>query len=290
MTTIATLADFIRLILIIPTFALAAYADVKERRVSNRVWPPLIVIGVVLIGWDLVWYSTNWPTAQRLFVMRVALSIGIVGGLGLLFWMLGLFGGADAKAFIAIGFLLPTFPSIDILGMTLPIHTNPLGVFSLTVVLNATLGGLVIPLGLTILNTMNGHRHRWIPFVIPSNPCNALNTYGRVASIADGSINPRKGADLDVIRAFINWSEFDGLNDAETPELETVEAFFEETDTPRYGTSNAELIDSISVLIDAENGDGTVWISFGLPFIVLIFTGLLISYTIGSVVYIAFPM
>lgn len=72
------------------TFALVAYQDFKERMVSDYVWIPVIVAGVVML----------W---ERPDVWQFSLAkVGIFAALGLLSIALGLFGQADGLTIIAM--------------------------------------------------------------------------------------------------------------------------------------------------------------------------------------------
>jgi hypothetical protein len=72
------------------TFTLVAYQDFKERMVSDYVWIPAILAGVVML-WERpdVWIFS-------------LVKVGIFGALGALSILLGLFGQADGLTIIAM--------------------------------------------------------------------------------------------------------------------------------------------------------------------------------------------
>jgi len=72
------------------TFALVAYQDFRERMVSDYVWIPAIVAGVVML-WE----------RPEVWVFSLA-KVGIFGALGALSILLGLFGQADGLTIIAM--------------------------------------------------------------------------------------------------------------------------------------------------------------------------------------------
>jgi hypothetical protein len=72
------------------TFALVAYQDLRERMVSDYVWIPAILAGVVML-WER---SDVW-------VLSLA-KVGVFGALGALSIILGLFGQADGLTIIAM--------------------------------------------------------------------------------------------------------------------------------------------------------------------------------------------
>ncbi len=72
------------------TFALVAYQDFRERMVSDYVWIPAILAGVVML-WE----------RPEVWVFSLA-KVGIFGALGALSILLGLFGQADGLTIIAM--------------------------------------------------------------------------------------------------------------------------------------------------------------------------------------------
>jgi hypothetical protein len=72
------------------TFALVAYQDFRERMVSDYVWIPAIVAGVVML-WE----------RPEVWVFSLA-KVGIFGALGALSIIFGLFGQADGLTIIAM--------------------------------------------------------------------------------------------------------------------------------------------------------------------------------------------
>jgi preflagellin peptidase FlaK len=106
--SLATVPDLLRL-LAVPVLGWAAVSDVRTRRVSNRTWPPLAGLAIVLLIWDfLAVLGDPAPFAVRLFALRVAVSGGLVMPRAYLWWRMGGFGGADAKAVMVIEGLFQT--------------------------------------------------------------------------------------------------------------------------------------------------------------------------------------
>lgn len=84
----------IRLFVTLFCFGYAAYCDHKTRRVDNWVWVLFAVIGT-----PLTFYSI-YPYLFASLMVTVVVS--------LIAWYCGAFGGADAKALITLGLLMPT--------------------------------------------------------------------------------------------------------------------------------------------------------------------------------------
>jgi len=79
------------------TFALVAYQDFRERMVSDYVWIPAIVAGVVML-WE----------RPDVWVFSLA-KVGIFGALGALSIIFGIFGQADGLTIIAMAVGTSTF-------------------------------------------------------------------------------------------------------------------------------------------------------------------------------------
>ncbi len=132
--------DMIRLITGIVVLGYACYTDWKSRTAPNFLWLVMGGIGAVLLaiqffvsGIDQIMYLVFIPIMWVL--MYVMFQIGVM------------FGGADAKAIMALAVLVPLFPS---LGMV-PVWKS-LMPFSWVVFVNALLLFLAIPSSLLLYN------------------------------------------------------------------------------------------------------------------------------------------
>ncbi|ELZ32240.1 prepilin peptidase [Halorubrum distributum] len=198
----ATLPDLLRL-LVVPVFAWAAIRDVRTRRLPNRLWPPLYLFGALLLVWEIV---TIWPLGgfvEMRFLVRVAISLLFVAPLGYAFWYLGAFGGADAKAMIALALVFPTFPAYEVAGIAFPVVDTQLGVFSLTILTNAVLLGLAYPIGLAVRNLVRGEVSSSMFLARPVATDSLPDRHGRLFEDPDGPT--RGGVDLDALRMYLRW-------------------------------------------------------------------------------------
>jgi preflagellin peptidase FlaK len=261
------------------------------------------------------------PARERFF-LSVALSLGLVAPVGYLFYWFGGFGGADAKALIVLAVLFPTFPTYIVPTTALPLTETALGVFSLTILTNTVVVGAVYPLGVAARNLLRGHvskamflgrpvRASEIPgeygslmetpdgFTRRGLDIDALRmylrwrgcsladlradpeTYRAPASLpedpnppGDGSIDPDDppGSDVDVAT--------DGGCESETELTDPwgAEAFLDDIEGDAYGTTPETLRDGLEVLVAGD----VVWLSPGLPFIVPMFVGLVVSLLYGD--------
>ncbi|ELZ28814.1 Peptidase A24B, FlaK domain protein [Halosimplex carlsbadense 2-9-1] len=198
--------DLLRLVAV-PVFAWAAYRDIRTRRVPNATWLPLALLGIALLAWDISRVSAgDLPgglVARERFYLRVALSLGMVGSIGYLFYYLGGFGGADAKALIVLAVLFPTFPTYIFPAEALPLTRTTVGVFSLTVLSNTVLVGAAYPLAVTLRNAVTGHLAPIMFIGKPIRAGDAISEYGSLLQTPEGFT--RGGLDLDALRMYLRW-------------------------------------------------------------------------------------
>ncbi|ACM57713.1 A24 family peptidase [Halorubrum lacusprofundi] len=319
----ATLPDALRLF-VVPVFAWAALQDVRTRRLPNRLWPPLYAFGALLLIWEL---AAIWPLAgfeEVRFAVRAAISLLFVAPLGYAFWYLGAFGGADAKALIAIAILFPTFPEYAVAGLILPLVDTQLGVFSLTVLTNTVLLALAYPLGLAVSNLLRGERSATMFFARPVATDSLPDRHGRL--FEDDAGTTRNGLDLDALRMYLRWrgatladlrenpdrfrdpdsvgethdptdggthvgprtdggtvTGVDGEGGADRPGDDpwAAERFLEEIDHGAYGTDAETLRGGLAVVARKDR----VLVSPGMPFVVPMAIGLVVSLTFGDALF-----
>ncbi|TQQ83818.1 A24 family peptidase [Halonotius terrestris] len=200
---VASVPDLLRL-LVIPVFAWAAWRDIHTRRLPNKLWPPLVVLGALLLVWEAAQFFVFGQSGGRLFLIQAGISVLFVGPLGYAFWWFGAFGAADAKAMIVLSILLPTFPSYTLGGLELPLVDTALGVFSLTILTNAVLLAVVVPVALGVRNAAGGRVEPLAMFLARPVRIDSLpDRHGRLFETLDGITTD--GLDLDVLRMYLRW-------------------------------------------------------------------------------------
>jgi preflagellin peptidase FlaK len=334
-TAIATSPDLLRL-LVLPFFGYLAWRDIATRRVPNRTWIPVAILAVVLLVWELSVVVTGDFAAfqQRQFYIRVAISIGFIIPLTYLFWLIGGFGGADAKAFFVIAVLFPTYPTYTLseLGVSgalasLPVVETTVGVFSLTILSNTVLAGVAYPVLLAGKNAATGYISPGMFVAKPIQADDAIEEYGSLLDFPDRAITADlsldglrsyfswRRLDLDALRMYLQWrgltldelrenpDQFrnpdslpaepnapgDGMiaadggveQEVEYDDPWGAEAFLEDIEGSAYGTTPEGLRDGLDTLSDSN----VVWISPGIPFLVPLFLGLLVSFTYGDLLF-----
>ena len=200
---VATLPDLLRL-LVIPVFAWAAWRDIHTRRIPNRVWPPLVILGGLLLVWEGIQLFILGNPGGQAFLIRTAISLLFVAPLGYAFWWFGAFGAADAKAMIALAVLLPTFPTYVFGGLEFPIVDTTIGVFSLTVLTNAVILAVAVPVGLGLGNLLHRRIEPVVMFLARPVRIDSLpDRHGRLFETPDGFTH--NGVDLDALRMYLRW-------------------------------------------------------------------------------------
>ncbi|WP_416838136.1 prepilin peptidase [Haloferax sp. DFSO52] len=229
---IGTLPDLLRLV-VVPVLAWTAWRDIRTRRVPNVVWYPLAALGLVLLAWELLGHLPVETVFDRLYLIRVGVSVFFVVPLSYLFWRLGGFGGADAKALMVFAILLPTFPSYTLGELVFPLEQTALGVFSMTILTNTVIVGLAYPLLLAVRNLTAGEFEFPLSFVgrrvsVPS----LSTTHGRLFESPDGIT--RNGLDIDALRMYLRWRGITLSDLRETPDTfrdpESIDETFDPTD------------------------------------------------------------
>lgn len=96
--------------------SIASYSDWKTREIDDRIWLILGISGLGLSAADLALGGTG----RSLFF--AILSVFTAFSLGFLLYRIGFIGGADAKALLALGLTFPVYPLNDYIYPVLPIH------------------------------------------------------------------------------------------------------------------------------------------------------------------------
>ena len=235
---VATLPDLLRL-LVIPVLGWAAWRDIHTRRIPNRVWPPLVILGGLLLVWEAVQFFVFGTPGGQAFLIRAGISLLFVAPLGYAFWWFGAFGAADAKAMIALAVLLPTFPTYTLGGLELPVVDTTIGVFSLTVLTNAVLLAVAAPVGLGLGNLLCRRIEPVVMFLARPVRIDSLpSRHGRLFETPDGFTH--SGLDLDALRMYLRWRGLPLAALRAAPDVARDPASIEATGEPTDGRSDID--------------------------------------------------
>jgi preflagellin peptidase FlaK len=250
-------------LLIIPALATGAtlcYAsvlDLRERRVPFRTWYPMLAAGIPFTAFFYGILAFRGDPGVALYFLALTLIFSI---LFYLFARFGLFGGADAWALIFIAILIPAFPFVPLLGLP------PLGFFPFSVLINAVVLNLFVPVGIFLFNIKEGNSapfpYRFLGFPVDGE------RIGESHGFVMEEITEDEGM---VHRRFIGIGEsLRGMASGEG-RIYTMDI----RRNPEAYTRERDLFQKA----------GKVWISYGVPFIVPITAGLFSALLLGDIIF-----
>ena len=140
--------DIYRVVFALLILAYACYSDIRRRSVSNIVWMVMAGVSIAFAGYYTVIQGMS-------FFIPFILSATVTGTVSYIFFRLGFFGAADAKALMCIAVLFPTQPGFIILSHHFPLFGAFVPIvfpFALIVLLNAAVLALAVPISLFLRN------------------------------------------------------------------------------------------------------------------------------------------
>jgi len=241
--------DIYRVVFSLLILAYACYSDIRKRSVSNIVWLVMAGVGIAFSGYYIVVQGMS-------FLIPFIFSATITGAVSYIFFRLGLFGAADAKALICIALLFPTQPGFTIFSYNFPLLGTYVPIFfpfALIVLLDAAVLALAVPISLFFRN---------------------LHSLGLKEFIRNTAL------------CFIAYRvNIDGLSSVRFARLTHT---YEEIDghlTRRYSLGGTPINSKTVQQLKAYHGEGKVaaevWVTPELPFILFIALGFLASCLIG---------
>ena len=251
-------------IAIIITLLYASYRDYKERLVAFKTWYPMLVVGVPIALLTYAAVILADPQHAIGYIVLVAVFCAM-------FYFasayLHIFGGADAWAFIFITFLVPFYPLYPITGVPL------IKFFPLTVMINAVILNLAVPLGLLIYNLVRRNRaplfHLFTCYPVPSEKL--TDSFGFIMEEFEecpGSEENPEGLKRSFIRFGASMKRMVG-------------------GTRRMYTGDLKRFpQEYKKELALYKKAGHVWISFGVPFIIPITAGFITAMFFGDILYV----
>lgn len=246
--------EVLKLAAFLPFLLYSSYLDLKTRRVPNRVWKLMLLSLSGFLIYEIV-------EGGILFLLQLVFSFFSSFFLAYLLFRIRVFGGADAKALIVIGTLVPVYPVLQFYGYTFPLlGTPPAGLFSLTVLENSFLLIAIVPLGIFCYNILH-----FTPDML-RKPFYMLFAY-RI-NIRDMRRLLEKGRHIRLTERF-------ELNNGK------LNSFF----AGRGINVNQNMISRLEAHEEHGLLDGTVWITPGLPFMVPITASFVLAVILGDLIY-----
>ncbi len=132
--------NLIKVLITLAIFIKASIHDLREREVPDELWVLMVILGIVL---DIAQYFIkpyNILIAILQFVIIFALA-------NFMFYVAG-FGGADAKALIALSVMFPVYPKIGMF----PLLNTGIGIFAFSVLSNSVIVAPILALMMFVRN------------------------------------------------------------------------------------------------------------------------------------------
>lgn len=159
--------NILRIVICSTILLYSCTTDWKSRRAPNQLWYILGAAGILLVCAQLLLIDFDLMLIMFLLIGVIFIYVFVY-----LLFRMGAFGGADAKALIAIAIMFPVPPDVFLSGLYLPLSEavrSP--IFSLSVLGNAVVLTLIVPLCVLIYNLITSASE------IPSNPLGAFTGY-----------------------------------------------------------------------------------------------------------------
>lgn len=308
--------DFIRVLLAVVLFGIAAYHDVNGREIPDYIWNVLVVSGGLLFILHV--NIINDPFGLTLhYIGNIALAIGI----GWAIYLMGFFGGADTKAITSIAVLFPTLPYLGTTPLLGSVYSIPvyepmiaapyniiLPLVIITFLANTAIFGLFYPLALAIRSSIRGiDRDQPINSILSDEVSTKELTHYH-GKVVDSSVydkagggyirqyiqNSRNGLPTDFFRHYMDWYRTKYDSEATLYDVEwSVQEFisdYNENHENKYKINFddnplADSIEDIEHTLSQIQQKETVLITPGFPFIVPMLFGVISMVTIGDLVF-----
>ncbi|MCQ1535052.1 peptidase A24 [Methanosarcina sp. KYL-1] len=246
--------ELLKLAACLPFLLYSSYTDLTTRRVPNRVWKLMLLSLSGFVLYEAVVGGTP-------YILHLLFSFFLIFALTYLLFKAKVFGGADMKALVVLAILVPVYPTLEFHGLNFPLlGVPPIKLFALTVLENALFLTAAVPLGLFCYNLLHFN-----PEML-KKPLYMLIAY-RV-KIKDLRVLLEKGRHLRLAERF----EF------KNGKLK-----------PHFAGSGIVLNSNVLSRLEAheENGlmDSFIWVTPGLPFMVPITAGFIMTALIGDLIF-----
>ncbi len=132
--------NIIKVLITLAVFTKASIHDLREREVPDGLWVFMVISGIFLDAIQYFIDPYNVSIAILQFIIIFALA-------NFMFYVAG-FGGADAKALIALSVMFPIYPRIGMF----PILNTGIGIFAFSVLSNSVIVAPILALIMLIRN------------------------------------------------------------------------------------------------------------------------------------------
>jgi len=210
-----------------------------------------------MLIFSIIFAAYDFFNAGLFSLLKLFISAGFIFLFVYALFYFGAFGGADAKALIAISLLFPNFPAFKFDMLSLPIGGVPaLNFFAFSTFGNAVILTVVVPIGLLIYNlkTLSFKEIREKPLYL------FIGYKCRISALANKHLRLVENHELqngEVVRKF-----------------------------KRGGIAiDEKLIENLEALAREGKIDNKVWVTPGLPFMLSITAGFFAAIIYGDILF-----
>lgn len=243
----------------------SSWSDYRTREVNNKVWAIYAPIALALSLIQILLLPE--PLSQ---LSLYGLSVGVTVGISLLLFYTGAFGGADSKAFMCIAIALP-FAPIAIFTPLIQGPTSPISqyIFPITIFGNAVLFAAASGIYMIFRNIF-WHKKTKTP-MFPG-------------SLAKESIGKKilvliTGYRMTISKVKEKWHIFPMEDLEENKDVNRKLVL-----VPRE-EGRDKILERLASAIDSGKIDKYVWATPGLPMLIFVTLGLIVSVIFGDVVW-----
>jgi len=253
----------INAIVLLITLLYGCREDIRERAVPVVMWYPAAVTGILMLAW--FWHSVIVSGDLPYLIPLIPLIIFFVIAF-YLFTRFHLMGMADTKALILITVLVPCFPFVPLAGY--PLFGYPPYVFlPFSVLFNAVVLNLLLPVAFFFINVIKGNKAP-LPYLFLGYPVNGRTIADEFGIVMENFEETEKG----LFRSFI-------------PVRTAIRDMLAGGDRI-YTKSLKENPEKYRKELELYKKAGTVWISYGVPFLIPITAGFLTAIVLGDLLVI----
>jgi preflagellin peptidase FlaK len=253
---LSQIVQYLSIIVTLVVFALASAFDLRTREVPDWVW---LVYGPTGLTLTAIWLLVD--SSEILFAV---LSIGLTTLLSLALLYFGVFGGADAKAIICMGIALPLAPSSYV---TLVGHVQPF--FPVVVVIMGFVCSVSVVFWIGLRNLWRrSHGHDLFEGLhnesLPTRVLAALTGYS---------------TDISRLRSTFYLYPIEEVVEDATGAHRRFHLFF------NAEADRDQMISDFTKSLGKVGFPSRVWVSPGLPMLLFMLVGLVITLVAGDLIF-----
>jgi preflagellin peptidase FlaK len=243
----------------------ASWSDYKAREVSDKVW---IIYGPIALAVSLASLLLYAPGDLVFY----GLTVGLTVAFSLLLFYVGGFGGADAKAFMCIALALPAFPTV-LLTPILAEGLSPISqfVFPVTILSNSVLVAAVMAVVLLVRNLARKTQNRTPLF----EGSLAKESWGKKLLVLI------TGQRLPISALQEKWHIYPLEDITEQEGIQKRKLIVFPQDEGRD-----QILERLSKAAQDGKIDPKIWASPGLPMLIFVTVGVVISLVLGDVIWV----